>query len=349
MTMPNQGHATALQAFAMSAISNAREKFNNIQESALTRIQLGNRSYVFAESKEFLTASVQHCCALQVTQTNSLPTDFKIYTDYSGWHTQFAKQSNLIGNLSHRQIEMALSNIGLHAIFNPDTYSWDILDIKNRFGVRLQTSTADTPVWEKTSPLAFFNKWIASADDKCMIHAGSLAHGHTGALIVGQGGAGKSGLVIGALKNSLHSAGDDYVALSNKSPYQAHAIYRTVKQDISGLNRLGLPTNLPLNWQKKAVFRPEQLFEQRINDCVPINVILMPRLGGVSTSFRRIDPTIIFKILTFSTLNQVCGDYKEIFQTCGELTRQLPCYEMVQSSDNNEITAKLIEFLSQFK
>ena len=113
----------------------------------------------------------------------------------------------------------------------------------------------------------------------------------------------------------------------------------------TGLKRLGLPTDLPLNWQNKAVFRPEQVNIPAISDSAPVNAILVPVLGSPKTRLSRIDPATAFRLLTFSTLRQLGSDYASVFESCGKLVRALPCYKLELSDDPKDIAATMSEFL----
>jgi hypothetical protein len=340
----------ALLAFIKRALDDGRKKFAYSSETNRVSVNLGDANFDFTESEYSLTAHVHHCL-VSGTVRQQLESDIKIFADYSGWylHDAFMLQHRDLSDLEH-QINVRLEKIGIRANYKPRLQAWDIFDTNTRFGLRLLRQKDAIEPWEPTSPLAFFCKWIADLDHKTIIHAGSLSKHGKGALMVGNGGAGKSGTVIGAMKHGFQSSGDDYTLLSKKANgYCAHAVFRTVKQDLAGLKRLNIPRPADLNWQNKAVFRPENVFQNGIVDSVAVHVLLFPSIGGVETTFHAVDPVIVFKTLTMSTLKQLTGSYAPIFVTCAKLIHDLPCFGIKLSSNPEEVSSKLALFMENLK
>lgn len=340
----------ALLAFIKRALDDGRKKFTYSSDNNRVSVNLGDASFDFTESEYSLTPHVHHCLVSGTVQ-QQLESDIKIFADYSGWylHDAFMLQHRDLSDLEH-QINVRLEKIGIRANYKPRLQAWDIFDTNTRFGLRLLRQKDAIEPWEPTSPLAFFCKWIADLDHKTIIHAGSLSKHGKGALMVGNGGAGKSGTVIGAMKYGFQSSGDDYTLLSKTSnEYRAHAVFRTVKQDLAGLKRLGLPIPQKLNWQNKAVFRPDHIFHQGIVDAVAVHVLLSPSLGADETSFQPIDPVVVFKTLTISTLKQLSGSYAPMFVSCARLIHDLPCFGVHLSSNPEEVAQKLSQFLENLK
>jgi hypothetical protein len=331
-----------LEQFLRKALARGRRQFLASNVADRVTVGLAGHQLTVAESAAQLGPSITHC--LDSTFMKNAP-EISVFIDYSGWHLQDGSADVFAPRDTMLSVEQRLKGTGLRASFGEGLQVCDIFDPAQRFGVRLQAGPQATTAWEPTAPLAFFCKWIAEMQGLAMVHAASLTQDGVGALLVGHGGAGKSGTVLGGLLTGFQSAGDDYVLLSSGRPYQAHAVYRTVKQDNGGLDRLGLPLATVLNWQKKAVFRPETVGASRIVPTAPINVILVPKTGAARTTFHPIDPAEVFKILSISTLKQIGGGSEQVFAACANLVRDLPCVAVALSSDKDEIAGELAAFL----
>jgi len=338
-----------LIAFLKRAIDFGQHQFLATAIKDRLSISLGETSFDFAESEYSLKPCIEHC--LSSSDSNRyLDSKIKIYADYSGWYLQDEFMQRYILDDIENNTRIKLEAIGIRVIYSPKRQAWDIFDTFNFFGIRLLPNKSCIEPWEPTSPLAYFCKWVAEIDNKTIIHAGSLSINGVGALIIGNGGAGKSGTIIGSMKHGFKSSGDDYTLLSKKSnTYRAYAVYRTVKQDVSGLQRLNIPISSKLNWQNKAVFRPEKVFSNCIVDSVPIHMLIMPSLGGTETTFHPINPVTVFKTLTISTLKQLCGGYAPMFVACAQLIHDVPCYGLTLSPDASEVSLKLKNFIEDFK
>lgn len=345
VTVVAEGAADGLESFVRRALARGLAQFQASGTGARVRVSLAGQSLTIAESQPHLAADVAHCIGSQVPCVKNA-SDVSVYIDYSGWHLKAGMAELFAPSDTMPMLDARLNRIGLRAVFSNGMQLCDIYDPAQRFGLRLQAGLAATTPWEPTAPLAFFCKWIAEQAGMTMVHAASLQRGGIGALLVGNGGAGKSGTVVGGLLSGFASSGDDYTLIARQdSGWQAHAVYRTVKQDLRGLDRLGLPRATQLNWQNKAVFRPETVGAQAIKDMVPIHVILLPSTGASRTQFQPADPAGACKILAISTLKQIGGNTARVFQTCAEVARALPCFAMVLSPDKDEVAAELATFL----
>lgn len=312
------------------------------------RIKLGNSSFDFIESEPYLASSVRHCLFAE-KQPKTMAPDVIVYADYTGWHLENGFEQALFGERGLLEVCSELRQIGIHISYYEPLQRWDILDRNSSFGIRLQQSPEASPDWEKTAPLANFCNWIAAVDGLTMLHAASVGIYDSGALLVGDSGAGKSGTTLGALLEGFSSAGDDYILVSSGPEYIAHAVYTTVKQDTDGLARLGLTSDQPLNWQNKMVCTANKLTGKPISRTVPVKALILPEIGADKTTFEAGYASEIFKTLTFSTLRQLAADHETVFKTCGQMVRSLPCYKMRMSPDNSEIANALKGFLGKLE
>ena len=330
-----------VELFLRTALDHAGAKLAKVDPDQGVRVRLGGTSFRFLESEPALVESIRLC----LMSDDIAETEATIFADYSGWHAEQSLQILRLRQENLISFDAELARLNIRAVYSSDRNSWDIFDQKQRLGVRLQVGPDAKPEWEVTAPLAHFCKWIAESDGKTMLHAASLAKGENGALLAGQGGAGKSGTTLGGLLAGLSSCGDDYTLLSQGPKYVAHAVYRSVKQDPKGLARLRLPTPTPLNWQGKAVFRPETINVAGISHSTPVTALIMPEVGHSKARVLPGDPTLICKSLTFSTLRQLGTDYASVFKFCAGLARELPCYKLELSAANDENVSVLNDLL----
>lgn len=330
---------SSLEYFIATGLEYGRQQFDALPQTERRPLRLGVRWFHFGESDELLGSDALYCLGAP-SQTAASQFSGAVYADYSGWHVRAGFASGVRIRENQLELDALVARRGWRASYNPDQNSWDLFDVETRFGVRLLPDVEHQAEWEATAPLAHFCRWMSEANGLQMVHAASLAHGNRGALLVGPGGAGKSGTTLGGLIHGLSSAGDDYTLVG---PGYAEAVYSTVKQDPSGLARLGLSPDMPLNWQGKAVFRPEVLIGKAISREAPVNAILLPKTGAERTSFSPIDSALAFKILTFSTLAQLGSGYERLFRACGPLVRDLPTYQMHLSRDPKEVADALTE------
>ncbi len=184
-----------------------------------------------------------------------------------------------------RQFEKLLDDSPLRATYFHDPRVWQIYDHQQRFGLLWLTGTHHYCDWEPAAPLRVFLHWCYRFQNMRLTHAGALGKGGAGILLAGRGGAGKSGTVVGGIAHGLESVGDDYVLLEN-APADVHAypLFQTLKQDRSGLRRLGLETriceNRPTNWQDKFEFTSEELSGRALAAQLKIRAIVIPKIGA---------------------------------------------------------------------
>lgn len=335
-----------LADFARQALAHGRDAVQQLGHNDGVNVRLGDSGFVFFESEPYLAPSVRYCLNSTSPAMNN-NSKACVYADYTGWHVENQFRNLLADVTDILELCQKLERFDIQANYYAPLQRWDIYDRSDCFGIRLQTSPDASPEWEETAPLANFCNWIGASFGLTMLHAASIGTLNAGILLVGEGGAGKSGTTLGAMLEGLQSAGDDYTMLSTTPDYKAHAVYQTVKQDPDGLARLGLSCQKPLNWQGKIVCRTEELLGAPICQSIPVNALVMPEIGASRTTFEAVDSSAIFKILTFSTLRQLGTSHSTVFRTCAKLVRELPCYKMKMSSKNEEISAGIKGFLER--
>lgn len=336
---------TFLEEFVARALAFGRQRMGEADPANGCEVHVGDTSFLFAESEEFLRPHLGACLQTNAPISSRKPR-FSVFADYSSWHVDngFGPPHEKFQTMA--ELINALAQFGVRGFYRSHEDRWDLFFPHHAFGIRLQSGVDRIHVGETWSPLPYFCNWIAREDNKIMLHAASVAHEGVGALLVGAGGAGKSGTTLGAMLGGLQSSGDDYTLLTQQKPYFAHAIHRTVKQDVDGLKRLGLPTDFELNWQNKAVFRPEAVLGSAIVDAVEVRAIILPQRGADKATLHELSAAEVYKAMAFSTFNQLGADPAMLFKICGDIARDLPCFRFDVSADNDENVGVLKQFLS---
>lgn len=244
--------------------------------------------------------------------------------------------------LTSRELETTLENAALRGFYHHEAPSWQFYDPALKEGVHTLPSPMAIPPWESGSPLRLFLHWAYAHMGMRLTHAATLGIGGTGALIVGASGSGKSGTTISGLLHGLESVGDDYVLLEQGEELTAHAVFRVLKQDSSGLRRVGLDPDrigaTAVNWQGKHEFDAQALQPCGFLDRLCIRCIIVPERARLDRTC--IEPLSAAKValaLAPSAVLQLQGDTREGFRFFAELSRRLPAFKVRLSEDPLEI------------
>lgn len=196
-----------------------------------------------------------------------------------------------------------------------------------------------------TSPL------LLGATDTSLLHGGTLALNGNGVLLAGEGGTGKSSTVLAGIFLGLQSVGDDYV-LVDAAKRTARPVFNTLKQDETGLRRLGqwghAAVPKAVNWQGKHQFYLPDVVEGASASYIDLKAILLPHFThGDQTSISQIDAKSAFIALAPSGVSQIHCDRARLFSVAGQVARQLPAFRLNLGTEPNEIVAVLRQFLEE--
>jgi hypothetical protein len=194
--------------------------------------------------------------------------------------------------------------------------------------------------------------WSNRTAERGFIHAGTLGHRGQGVLLVGAGGSGKSGTTLSGILNGLTSVGDDYISVrSSGGLVEAHPLLRIMKQDLRGLQRLGLEAGQgalaePLNWQGKIEFDFEAVTPGARADRLALKAILMPHIARArASSFRPASAREAMLAMAPSSLYQLHGSWREDFGLIASIARALPAFHLHLSEDPAEIASAIRAFI----
>jgi hypothetical protein len=252
-------------------------------------------------------------------------------------------------------ITTGLAEHGLRGAYDPDYQMWDVYDPRRGLGVRVMQEASRRPPWERSFPLRLLLHWAGQASGSGILHAGTLGHKGLGVLVVGVSGSGKSGTTLSGILNGLSSVGDDYIAISTTTGgcILAQPVMRTMKQDIAGLQRLGLEPGKaaldePLNWQGKMEFDFDALAPGARVERLAMAGLLMPHIArSPRSTFRPASPREAMMAMAPSSLRQLYGSWREDFGALAAITRALPGFHLDLSEDPAEIAAAVRSFIEK--
>lgn len=242
---------------------------------------------------------------------------------------------------------LAQTRYRLH-YYQPLDY-WQIYDRQTATGLQIMQGPDRHPVWDAGSPLRNFLQWRLASRGGALVHAGTLGIEDKGVLLAGVGGSGKSGTVLSGMMAGLTTVGDDYVFVRRDS-LRAYGLFETLKQDETGLRRLGLFGHPALpektNWQNKYQFFMRDLGLKPQPQSLSLNALLLPGISEQArTTFAPVSAKDAFLALAPSGVTQIPGDRPLLYATAAEIARRLPCYTMQLGAEPAEISAAITQFI----
>jgi hypothetical protein len=251
---------------------------------------------------------------------------------------------------SARYLEQLLQNTPYRASYFHDLGLWHFFDIERGVGLQWMQSTGAYPPWEPAAPLRIFMHWALATPHGRLVHGGTLGLDRKAVLFAGRGGAGKSSTVVCGIKNGLSSAGDDYVYMKvDGDRILANPVFSTLKQDKSGLERLGLgqiATNGRANWQNKFEFSAQDTGGSPLTGPLHIKAILVSVIADQAQSeICGISKNQAMLALAPSALFQMPGERESGVGFFANLVRNLPCYKVILGRNPDEIIGCIIDFL----
>lgn len=254
-------------------------------------------------------------------------------------------------NYSPGGFERVIAGRKLRGYYHREFHFWQFYDPATGRGIQSMLADDVFPPWEPASPLRAFLHWAYGDLGMRLAHAATLGHYGRGVLMAGAGGSGKSGTTLSGIAHGLTSVGDDYVLIDNEPIRQAHAVFATMKQDVAGLQRVGLDRLAAsagkVNWQNKLEFYPATLLPGAAADRLEVTAILLPKIARLPrTVVRPVRSAQAMLALAPSGLFQMPGCAVEGARFFADLVRQVPAYELLLSEDPADIADAIRNFLA---
>lgn len=250
------------------------------------------------------------------------------------------------------QFHVLLQAAGLRAAYPFLDQVWQVLDIESGIGVQIAGPTAEVPQWFSGAPLRQHLHWLLRAEGRRLAHAASLGRDGRGILLLGHGGAGKSGTALAGIAAGLQSVGDDYIALGGLSPPVAEPLFRLMKQDRAGLTRIERlferTAGLPKNWKGKIEFDPTGIFPGCFANALEIAAIVLPNVAHApQPQLAEIGGGEAMRALMRSNLFQFPGEPDDGMEYYATLLRGLPAYRLDLSDSAAANGGALVEFIAR--
>lgn len=254
-----------------------------------------------------------------------------------------------LDGFQERQWEAVLAKTPYRLHYFEDLDFWQIFDVERAIGVQWMKTKDAYPAWDSGSPLRNFVQWRLGTPNSSLLHGGTLALSGNGILLAGEGGAGKSSTVLAGIFAGLHSVGDDYVLVDVEN-LVARAVFDTLKQDETGLRRLGQWDHPAIpkaaNWQGKHQFYMPDFVDGDLPSKIDLKAIVLPELAyAEQTTIVAIKAKEAFLALAPSGVTQIHCDRARLFHVAGRITRRLPAYRMRLGTRPDEIVQALRVFL----
>jgi hypothetical protein len=248
------------------------------------------------------------------------------------------------------EAQLALTSWRLHHLA-PKGF-WQVWDRERHRGLQLAPSPEMIPDWEPDAPLRHFLHWHFGDLGMRMTHAGTLGVGGRGIALAGKGGSGKSGTVLGGVLAGMTSVGDDYILVkTGPAGVTAYPVFRTLKQDLAGLSRLGVADRLTAgrkaNWQDKFTF-PSTAVAAEWPATLPLVALAIPQVAHkAETTITPISARDAFLALAPSGVSQIAHDRDRGFAAYADIARALPTYSIALGTDPAEVADTIGNFISR--
>lgn len=195
---------------------------------------------------------------------------------------------------------------------------------------------------EPGSPLRILLHWWLAARGLQLVHGAAVGPPTGGGiLLAGAGGAGKSTTALTCLQRGWSYVADDYAVVEIGDPPTAHTLYATGKADDAARARMGglaVTDEIPLAPRGKSILFLCPDHDDRLVDSLPIDAILLPRIGARDTTLvRPAGPLETTRALADSTLRQLPGAGGDAWRTLAALARAVPGFRLELGRDATAI------------
>ncbi len=197
--------------------------------------------------------------------------------------------------------------------------------------------------YERAAPLRTLLAWLAEARGLCLAHAGCVANGEQGVLLVGNGGSGKSTCALSCVGSGLDFVADDYCLVAQRPGGAcAQAVFANAKLDRAHLERylprLASRTTHPDS--HKVIIHPPR--RSRGQTPVTLRAIVTPSVArGGEAKLERCTAGAALQALAPSSLFQTPGLGANSFRLLADVVRTLPCYSLRIGVDPTHIPGAL--------
>lgn len=230
----------------------------------------------------------------------------------------------------------------IYTMFQPGEDTLNMLNLAENTAIFWRRNPSDIPYYTVGAPLRSILHWWMNNNDRQLLHAAAVGTEEGAALIIGQGGSGKSTTALSCLDSGLLYAGDDYTLISIKpSPY-VYSLFNSAKLDVGHMRHFPhlkqLAHNAQPSEEDKDLVLLFEHFPEKVVSKMPVRVILMPQISGKpDTTFSKASPAAALTALAPSTLFQLSRNREESFRRIAALVKQIPAYKLHCGTDIGRI------------
>jgi hypothetical protein len=196
--------------------------------------------------------------------------------------------------------------------------------------------------WAKASPFRIPLSWLCNLHGMQIVHSAAVAIDGRAALLVGNGGSGKSTTALACALAGFEYLGDDYCAVEPAAG-KVHLVYRTAKLFQHTLDLLpsleDRVDNLDRITMEKGVMflRPDDV---KLRPSAELTAILLPRVSEDGGPPRLVPASRneTIKAVLPSTIGGLMGGTSVTPRLIMELVRTVPAYHLLLAPDMNAVT-----------
>lgn len=196
--------------------------------------------------------------------------------------------------------------------------------------------------WAKASPFRIPLSWMCNRHSMQIVHGAAVAIDGRAALLLGNGGAGKSTTALACALAGFEYLGDDYCAVEPGAG-KVHLVYRTAKLFQRTLALLPSLEDRVDNLERIAVEKGVMFLspdDVKLKPSAELTAILLPRVSEDGGPPRLVpasrDETI--KAVLPSTIGGLMGGTSVTPRLIMELVRSVPAYHLLLGPDINAVT-----------
>jgi hypothetical protein len=254
-------------------------------------------------------------------------------------------RGEVVGYNDERFSTAIFNNVGRNTL--------SVLDRESNLALFWVLDEQALPMWEIAGPLRAILHWWMGDHGRRMVHAGAVGTPSGGVLLAGRGGVGKSTTTLSCLLSGLLYLGDDYVLLSAEPGPSVHNLYSSAK--LSHDSFRWFPQLLPAvssqpgaEDEEKALLLLPDHFRDQVVTSLPLRATLVPRITGLArTRLKRASAAASLMALAPSTIFQLPGDGRAVFQQIAQVIEQVPSYFLELGHDVHEVPRIILQLLSE--
>jgi len=206
---------------------------------------------------------------------------------------------------------------------------------------------------ERGKPLQFAIHLLQADRGTPVIHAALVAHQGAGALLVGNGGKGKTTAALACVVAGFDFFADDYVAVErlDADRFVGHSLYDSVWLTPHGWElfsgRMPLPGRPACADSEKRLVHLSDVCPSQVRSSVPIHAVVSTDLGDDRCAGHPISKAEALLAVAPSSLLQLPVSGRILFERMTELLSSTPCYRLDVGRDPTGVATLVAALLKK--